>query len=622
MTHSYRKHGQGQGLVEFALILPLLLIVFIGIAEFGRMFAIYSNLFNAAREGSRYGIVNPLDTDGIIWATWSKMALVDPYQVETVIQYDSGPDTPTKTAPQVRVGDRVVVHLSYDFEPMLPFLAPLMSDLVVETTAARTISSVGVGGIPTPPGTPGTPGTPTATATQAQAPLSTPTPTHTTTPGTPTPTPNVPIVINTPVVEGDTLVSGTALAGQTLSLRDIQDPSVTATTVVDANGRFTFRLQNGLISGHVIVVEGYGKTSWTVVERKSTPTPTPVGTATPTATPVVQYIMLQPTCGPIGSNTITVYGYQWVVMQGDKLSIFVDGIKVADEKNINADGSFSELVTVNASTAKTYTVVARWTKNTQISASTTFQVPCPGAATPTPTPTPSYPNLIVQSLTIQNQSPIKTFDPLTFTVRVSNIGNAAVNNLFWVDLYINPSATISPTNPAAETSVAWVAISSLEAGRSITISMIYSDGIPLIGSYPVYAMVDTLEKVYESNEMDNVYGPVTLNVSQASTPPTPTPTPTPIPIANGAASGSTWISLNGDIVAQGRVDVYCYDSNYNLVAQTISDQNGLFHLDNIPPGVYTMIGQTTINDRAFTGLVTNITINSGQTTQYITLTLY
>ena len=50
----------GQELVEFALILPLLLLLFLGIIEFGRAILAYNTIANAAREGARYGIVDPV----------------------------------------------------------------------------------------------------------------------------------------------------------------------------------------------------------------------------------------------------------------------------------------------------------------------------------------------------------------------------------------------------------------------------------------------------------------------------------------------------------------------------------------------------------------------------------
>ena len=53
--HRNRDHSRAQGMVEFALILPLLLLLLIGIIEFGYYFFIYSSVNSAAREAVRYG---------------------------------------------------------------------------------------------------------------------------------------------------------------------------------------------------------------------------------------------------------------------------------------------------------------------------------------------------------------------------------------------------------------------------------------------------------------------------------------------------------------------------------------------------------------------------------------
>ncbi|HUM37637.1 MAG TPA: TadE/TadG family type IV pilus assembly protein, partial [Anaerolineae bacterium] len=45
MAKRSNRRPKGQGLVEFALILPLLLLILLGIFEFGRVLFIYSNLF-------------------------------------------------------------------------------------------------------------------------------------------------------------------------------------------------------------------------------------------------------------------------------------------------------------------------------------------------------------------------------------------------------------------------------------------------------------------------------------------------------------------------------------------------------------------------------------------------
>jgi len=56
---------KGQALVEFSLVTVLLFTLLIGIADFTRLYFTYSSMNNAAREGTRYGIVNPNDTEGI-----------------------------------------------------------------------------------------------------------------------------------------------------------------------------------------------------------------------------------------------------------------------------------------------------------------------------------------------------------------------------------------------------------------------------------------------------------------------------------------------------------------------------------------------------------------------------
>jgi Flp pilus assembly protein TadG len=60
------RNNNGQSLVEFALILPLFMLIVLGIFDFGRAIYGYSALHNAAREGARYGAVHPCDTSGII----------------------------------------------------------------------------------------------------------------------------------------------------------------------------------------------------------------------------------------------------------------------------------------------------------------------------------------------------------------------------------------------------------------------------------------------------------------------------------------------------------------------------------------------------------------------------
>jgi Flp pilus assembly protein TadG len=62
---------RGQDMVEFALILPVLMLVLLGIFDMGRVTYYASVLHNAAREGARYSSLFPEDADGAIAAAES-----------------------------------------------------------------------------------------------------------------------------------------------------------------------------------------------------------------------------------------------------------------------------------------------------------------------------------------------------------------------------------------------------------------------------------------------------------------------------------------------------------------------------------------------------------------------
>ncbi|MGH7725497.1 MAG: TadE/TadG family type IV pilus assembly protein [Candidatus Eiseniibacteriota bacterium] len=53
------RDSRGQSLVEFALVLPMLLVVMLMITEFGRALWTYNVLAQATREGARIAVVSP-----------------------------------------------------------------------------------------------------------------------------------------------------------------------------------------------------------------------------------------------------------------------------------------------------------------------------------------------------------------------------------------------------------------------------------------------------------------------------------------------------------------------------------------------------------------------------------
>jgi Flp pilus assembly protein TadG len=58
---SFHAADGGQNLVEFALLLPILMYILMGIMQFGLIFAVYLTLNNAVREGARWASIYVYD---------------------------------------------------------------------------------------------------------------------------------------------------------------------------------------------------------------------------------------------------------------------------------------------------------------------------------------------------------------------------------------------------------------------------------------------------------------------------------------------------------------------------------------------------------------------------------
>jgi len=61
-----KRSERGQSLVEFALSLPLLLLILLGTIDVSRLFFDYIQMRQAVVEGTTYGQRHPFDTGGIV----------------------------------------------------------------------------------------------------------------------------------------------------------------------------------------------------------------------------------------------------------------------------------------------------------------------------------------------------------------------------------------------------------------------------------------------------------------------------------------------------------------------------------------------------------------------------
>ena len=85
-TRSLRRGGErGAVLAEFALVLPMLAMLVLGVVDLGRAYRLKTELANAAREGVMYAQYSPSRVDA------SAPACYDPENVAFVARNEGGP---------------------------------------------------------------------------------------------------------------------------------------------------------------------------------------------------------------------------------------------------------------------------------------------------------------------------------------------------------------------------------------------------------------------------------------------------------------------------------------------------------------------------------------------------
>lgn len=162
---SNNTHRRGQGIVEFALVLPVFLIFVLGIMEFGRLLFIYAATQTASREGSRFGAAteNLGKCSNIRDATKRLAFLTGISDSNIAVYYNNDPEDDTEfTCSSVGIcptsgsgsylkgaTDRIVVQVALRYEPIIPI--PGISGVCFESKSARTLlDAIQVNPTPTP----------------------------------------------------------------------------------------------------------------------------------------------------------------------------------------------------------------------------------------------------------------------------------------------------------------------------------------------------------------------------------------------------------------------------------------------------------------------------------------
>jgi hypothetical protein len=131
MKNTFPSNHRGQSLVEIALLLPVLLLLIVVIIDMGRGVYYFSVIYNAAREGARYGIIHPDDIVGIRDAAANLAIGIDlhPEDVEVL------PDPPNKDV------ETIQINIEYPFQLVTP-IASLFTKCKCDIIDLRTSSTM------------------------------------------------------------------------------------------------------------------------------------------------------------------------------------------------------------------------------------------------------------------------------------------------------------------------------------------------------------------------------------------------------------------------------------------------------------------------------------------------
>ena len=131
-----RRREAGQSLVETALVLPVLLIILMGIFDFGRAIFAYNAVSNSAREAVRVAIVNQNATAVEDEAKQSAIGLNPDEIAVTFAITDCG-------STGVLVGCTAQVQVDHEWTAITPIIGNLVGPIQLSSTTEMKIEHVG-----------------------------------------------------------------------------------------------------------------------------------------------------------------------------------------------------------------------------------------------------------------------------------------------------------------------------------------------------------------------------------------------------------------------------------------------------------------------------------------------
>ncbi|HEX5825770.1 MAG TPA: TadE/TadG family type IV pilus assembly protein [Candidatus Limnocylindrales bacterium] len=146
------RRQRGQSLAEFALILPVLLLLVLMTIDFGRLFYSWITITNSARVAANYAAINPDKlfgpgseyanlVNGEGFAALGTTCTAVPAGVPVPVFADTATDTNATTN---NMGDTVTVVLSCNFRIFTPIVSAVVGGSVPMTASSTFTVSDGV----------------------------------------------------------------------------------------------------------------------------------------------------------------------------------------------------------------------------------------------------------------------------------------------------------------------------------------------------------------------------------------------------------------------------------------------------------------------------------------------
>lgn len=131
---SPKQPDRGQSLLEFAIILPVLLIIVAGVLDIGRLYFAYVAVTDAASEGVAYAANHP---------TNETLVVARARDASNITADESHIEFQCPTCPAVGSGDPVTVTVTYSFTLATPIINAMVPGGVIPLRAVATEAILG-----------------------------------------------------------------------------------------------------------------------------------------------------------------------------------------------------------------------------------------------------------------------------------------------------------------------------------------------------------------------------------------------------------------------------------------------------------------------------------------------